>query len=223
MRTLVSSGTVRERGRSVATMDRLRKTKEVRRHEILDAALVEFAELGLHGASVENIARRAGISQPYVFRLFATKKNLFEAVVARSFRETLDGFEHAAEGKRGREALDAITKMHADHLRRDPERLRLHMQAFAACGDREILDLVHNGVRDLVEYVEGLGGVTEKEASQFFGVGALTNAFAALHIGEGLEPWADRLVAASGSYLLGSTEHRRERGDVGPEAQQRCR
>ena len=53
-----------------------RKTAEQRRDEILDAALVEFAERGLHGASTEAIARRAGISQPYVFRLFGTKKEL---------------------------------------------------------------------------------------------------------------------------------------------------
>jgi AcrR family transcriptional regulator len=41
-----------------------RKTREVRRDEVLDAALEEFAELGLHRASTEDIARRAGISQP---------------------------------------------------------------------------------------------------------------------------------------------------------------
>jgi AcrR family transcriptional regulator len=77
-----------------------RKTKEVRRDEVLDAALEEFAEMGLHGASTEDIARRAGISQPYVFRLFATKKELFTAVAARCFRETLEIFQRAAEGKR---------------------------------------------------------------------------------------------------------------------------
>src|SRR2546430_8464212 len=45
-----------------------RKSAEERREEILRAALVEFAERGLHGASTEEIAKRAGISQPYVFR-----------------------------------------------------------------------------------------------------------------------------------------------------------
>src|SRR5881392_3037782 len=85
-----------------------RKTKEVRREEILDAALEEFAERGLHGASTEEIAKRAGISQPYVFRLFGTKKELFLAVVARCFRQTLEAFQQAAEGLRGEEALHAI-------------------------------------------------------------------------------------------------------------------
>ena len=85
-----------------------RKSAEERRDEILEAAMVEFAERGLHGASTEAIARRAGISQPYVFRLFGSKKDLFKASVARCFRETLETFQRAAEGKRGEEALEAM-------------------------------------------------------------------------------------------------------------------
>jgi AcrR family transcriptional regulator len=115
-----------------------RKTKEVRRDEVLEAALEEFAELGLHGASTEDIARRAGISQPYVFRLFATKKELFAAVAARCFRETLEMFQRAAEGKRGREALDAIGGTYADRLWSNPISLQVQMQAYAACGDSDI-------------------------------------------------------------------------------------
>ena len=73
-------------------------TAAERKASILDAALVEFAERGLAGASTEAIAARAGISQPYVFRLFGTKKELFKASVARCFRETLDTYQRAAEG-----------------------------------------------------------------------------------------------------------------------------
>ncbi|MGH3145143.1 MAG: TetR/AcrR family transcriptional regulator, partial [Rubrobacter sp.] len=54
-----------------------RKSSLERRETVLDAAVVEFAEKGLHGASTEGIAERAGISQPYVFKLFGTKKGLF--------------------------------------------------------------------------------------------------------------------------------------------------
>src|SRR6476619_501710 len=85
-----------------------RKTNEVRREEILDAALIVFAEQGLQAASTDEIARRAGISQPYVFRLFGTKKELFSAVVNRCFRQTLEMFQRAAEGRRGEAALKAM-------------------------------------------------------------------------------------------------------------------
>src|SRR5437763_16238813 len=85
-----------------------RKSAEERREEILEAALVEFAERGLHGASTEEIAKRAGISQPYVFRLFGSKKELFKAAIARCFRETLELFQRAAEGKRGEGAFKGM-------------------------------------------------------------------------------------------------------------------
>ena len=48
-----------------------------RRELVLDAAVTEFAVHGLAGTSTEDVARRAGISQPYLFRLFPTKKKLF--------------------------------------------------------------------------------------------------------------------------------------------------
>src|SRR6266540_2895658 len=93
-----------------------RKSAEERREAVLDAAYVEFAEHGLDGASTETIAVQAGISQPYVFRLFGTKKQLFIAVVARCFRETLETFQQAAEGKRGGDALDAMAKAYHERL-----------------------------------------------------------------------------------------------------------
>jgi AcrR family transcriptional regulator len=175
-----------------------RKTREIRREELLDAALEEFADLGLHGTSTEDIARHAGISQPYVFQLFGTKKDLFRAVAARCFRETLEVFQRAAEGKRGREALDAIGEMYADRLWTDPKRLQMQMQAFAACGDPEIRDVVRNGVGDLVAYIERVTAPADEETSLFFAVGMLMNLFASLHLVRGTEPWADRLVARCG-------------------------
>src|SRR5919205_2006723 len=85
-----------------------RLTAAERKDEVLDAALVEFAERGYEGTSTEDIARRAGISQPYLFRLFGTKKELFKATATRCFRETLEMFQRAAEGLRGEDALHAI-------------------------------------------------------------------------------------------------------------------
>src|ERR1043165_4543567 len=96
-----------------------RKSREVRREEILDAALEVFAEKGLHGASTEEVARRAGISQPYVFRLFGTKKELSLAAVARCFRATLERCQRSAEGKRGEEALQAIGEAYRELLETD--------------------------------------------------------------------------------------------------------
>jgi AcrR family transcriptional regulator len=174
-----------------------RKTKDARRQEILDAALLEFAEGGLHGASTEDIARRAGISQPYVFRLFGTKKELFRTVVTRCFRETLEMFQRAAEGLRGPEALDAIGKAYVAQLQAEPIRLRAQMQAYAACHDPEIREVVRAGFGDLVAYAERVSGLPAEEVARFFAMGMLLNVFASMEqIGDGAEPWAARLLEA---------------------------
>ncbi|HZO97802.1 MAG TPA: helix-turn-helix domain-containing protein [Gaiellaceae bacterium] len=167
-----------------------------RREAVLDAALDEFAERGYHGASTEDIARRAGISQPYVFRLFGTKRELFKAVVARCFREALELFQRAAEGKRGEAALDAMGGAYIERLLVDRKRLLAQMQAYAACDDPEIREVVRAGYGDLVAYVERVSGLSPAAVSRFFAQGMLLNVFASmgLTVGES-EPWAERLLA----------------------------
>src|SRR5205809_2981842 len=101
-----------------------RKTAEERREAVLRAASDEFAERGLEGASTDAIARKAGISQPYLFRLFGTKKELFLASCARCLGETLELFQKAAEGKNGEEALEAMGRAYVGMITADRNRLR---------------------------------------------------------------------------------------------------
>jgi AcrR family transcriptional regulator len=171
-----------------------RKSKEERREEILDAGLAEFAERGLHGASTEEIARRAGISQPYVFRLFGTKKELFIAVVNRCFRETLEMFQRAAEGVRGQEALRRMGNAYVERLLTDQPRLRLQMQAYAASSDPDVREVVRRGYGDLVAYVERVAELPAADISDFFARGMLLNVFASMELTGGEEPWAARLL-----------------------------
>ena len=169
-----------------------RKSKDERREEILDAAMVVFAEQGLHGASTDEIARRAGISQPYVFRLFGTKKDLYIAVVSRCFRQTLELMQRAAEGKRGEEAVMAIGEAYAQLLEADRTYLRAQLGAYAACDDPEICAAVRGGFGDLVTYVERVSGMDAENVSRFFARGMLENVLAAMHAPT--EAWGTRLI-----------------------------
>jgi AcrR family transcriptional regulator len=171
-----------------------RKTAEERRESILDAALEEFAAHGLSGASTEAIAAKAGISQPYVFRLFGTKKELFIAVVARCFRETLGLFQRAAEGKRGEDALAAMGDAYVNQLLPDRTRLQAQMQAYAACEDPEIRQVVRDGYGDLVAYAERVSGLEGEAVGRFFAIGMLLNVIASMGLETLQEPWAERLV-----------------------------
>src|SRR5213595_3103994 len=172
----------------------VRKTAEERREAVLDAALEEFASHGLSGASTEAIAAKAGISQPYVFRLFGTKKELFTAVVNRCFRETLDLFQRAAEGKRGADALEAVGDAYVNQLLPDRTRLLGQMQAYAACEDPDIRAVVRAGYGDLVSYVERVSGLLPQEITQFFAAGMLLNVIACMDLSTSSEPWATRLL-----------------------------
>src|SRR5439155_23635839 len=131
-----------------------RKSADGRREAVLEAAREEFAARGIDGASTEAIAAKAGISQPYVFRLFGTKKELYMAVIGRCFRQTLELFQRAAEGRRGEAALKAMGDAYVNELLPDRTRLRAQMQAYAACEDDEIRTVVRDGYRDLLAYVE---------------------------------------------------------------------
>ena len=82
---------------------------------------------------------RAGISQPYLFRLFPTKKALFLALVERCFRRVEDAFAAAAGDLAGEEALTAMADAY-HRLLEDRTLLLLQMQIYAACGDPEIRD-----------------------------------------------------------------------------------
>jgi AcrR family transcriptional regulator len=170
-----------------------RKTADERRDEILEAALAEFAQHGLAAASTDEIARRAGISQPYIFRLFGTKKELFKAAVARCLRETLEVFQRAAEGKRGEEALHAMGEAYGTLLA-DRTRLRAQMQSYAACDDPEICEVVRAGFGDIVSYVERVSGADQARISAWFGHGMLLNVIASMDLLNLDEPWAERLV-----------------------------
>jgi AcrR family transcriptional regulator len=170
-----------------------RMSAEERREEILEAAGDEFAAAGFHGTSTETIAERAGISQPYLFRLFGTKKELFLASIRRCFRETLETFQRAAEGKRGQEALEAMGEAYTGLLA-DQRRLRLQMQAYAACDDPEVREVVQEGFGDIYSWVERVSGLESAAVTGWFGHGMLLNVVASMDLLHSEEGWAKRLI-----------------------------
>src|SRR5260221_9454404 len=115
-----------------------RQTAEGRREAVLKAAATAFARGGLHGTSTEEIASAAGISQPYLFRLFGTKKALYVATVERCMAETLEIFRVASRDLRGEQALRAMGAAYAELVISDRTRLLGQLQAYAACDDVDV-------------------------------------------------------------------------------------
>jgi AcrR family transcriptional regulator len=181
-----------------ATATRL--TASERREAILDAAMIEFAERGYHGTSTEEIAKRAGISQPYLFRLFGTKKELYKAVAARCLHQTLEMMQTAAAGLQGEAALEAIGQAYGERIS-DSVYLRAQMQAYVACDDPAIREVVQRGYGALVEFAQRVSGVDEERLARFFGQGMLLNVLVAMQVTDGAEPWARTLLEGCGKNL----------------------
>ena len=160
-----------------------------RRSQVLGIAAGEFADHGLHGASIEAVARAAGITQAYVFRLFGTKKALFLELVGAAFDRFSDGMAQAAAGERGVPALALMGAQYYELLA-DRTALLLQLQGFAACGDREVRELVRARVAHMWETVAGTARLDPVTVKSFLAFGMLLNNVAALDAGELDEPWA---------------------------------
>ena len=166
----------------------LRMTAGERRESVLEAALTEFAARGLDGTSTEHVAQRAGISQPYLFRLFPTKKSLFLALVERCFQRVAEAFTTAAADRVGEEALEAMAGAY-EQLLENRTLLLLQMHAYAACDDPDIRDATRTGFRKLWMLVERLTGLPFERVTQFFAMGMLMNVAAAMDLPAVDERW----------------------------------
>src|ERR1700754_151678 len=135
-----------------------RLSADERREQVLEAATSEFAVGGLHSTSADDIAPRAGISQPYLFRLFGSKKELFLLTVDAGFDRVERLFKDAAAAGPPESALDRMGDAYVLMLA-DRQELRCQMQAYAACGDPDVQELCRRRFGELYRLVETLGGV----------------------------------------------------------------
>ena len=174
-------------------MAKTRHTKEERQREIVEAATSEFAVRGLYGTPVAAIAKRVGVTQPYLFALFGTKKDLFIAAVKRAFERTLATFRTAAAeaGDDADPASILLAMGLAYHnLLEDRTLLLLQMQAYAACEDPDVRDAVRDEFVRLVRFVQSASGASDQAVRSWLAEGMLMNVGAAMNLAEVEEDWA---------------------------------
>jgi len=171
-----------------------RMTGVERRAQILGIAAEEFARTGLHGTSAETIARRAEISQPYIFRLFGTKKALFRLVVAEAFAGMTAGVAAAAGDLRGTPSLVVIAEEYR-RLLADRTRLLLQMQGFAACDDPAVRETVRVAFGTHWHTVAEITGLDPVRLKVFIALGMLLNDVVAMDLASLDEAWARACLA----------------------------
>jgi AcrR family transcriptional regulator len=146
-----------------------RSSAEERREEILGAAIQEFARFGLYGTCVDDIAARVGISQPYIFRLFGTKKELFIAAAGRVCERIERAFGEAVKGD-PENPLKAMGRAYKPLLASRAELLVL-LHAFAASEDNDIRSAVAARYAKVWDFVARSSGATRERVRDFFADG----------------------------------------------------
>ena len=156
-----------------------RMAMEDRRELVLRESIPVFARYGFEGATTAEIAKRAGVTQPYIFKLFESKKALFMAACERNMGTTQQQMRESAGGKTGHDALEAMGDAYVERMEKDRDSLLLQMQQYAACWDDDIQRTVRHCMQDLWNMVVELTGVPIHEIALFFAKGMMCNVIAA--------------------------------------------
>ena len=177
----------------------LKKTSDERRAQVVQAAVKEFAANGFHATSTSAIARRAGISQPYIYALFPNKRELFLAadrhVVDRIRRAFLD----ASRGKDStEERLEAMGHAYLELLA-DRDEIRFQMQAHAAAGNPDLAEPIRQEFTGLWEDIKRMSGASDEQMYEFMGKGMLLNVVASLELEATFVPGEREVPAGRGS------------------------
>ncbi|MET9766494.1 TetR/AcrR family transcriptional regulator [Streptomyces sp. NPDC006415] len=159
---------------------------EERRESVVRAAITEFARGGYNGTSTEVIARRVGVSQPYLFRLFPNKQAIFIAAAERCLQDTRRVFVVASEGLEGEEALHAMARAYQRLIVHDGEKLMMQMQVYAAVaaaeasGDHAFGASLRAAWERMWDDVHLVLGADVNETTTFLAYGMLVNTLASL-------------------------------------------
>jgi AcrR family transcriptional regulator len=177
----------------MAGTTRTRLTAAERGEEVLQAAVQAFGATGYAGTKTDEIARLAGVSQPYVIRLFGTKQELFLASVRRVCERIQETFRSAAERQADLASLgEAYEQMMVER-----ELLLVLLHGFAASGDPAIGDTVRRGFGGICELVRELTGASPEETREFMATGMLLTVMSAMQVAgpNAIKlPWATELL-----------------------------
>lgn len=177
-------------------MARTLSTAEARRETVLAAATRVFAARGIYGTPTTEVARAAGISQAYLFRLYPSKEALAVALVERIHERIHETFAQAAARaeRTGEAVLPAMGRAYVELLK-DRDLMLLQLHAHAASPDvPAIRDAARDGFRRLVDFAQRVSGAPQDEVQRFFARGMLLNVLAALDAMDLDEPWARTLA-----------------------------
>jgi AcrR family transcriptional regulator len=162
-------------GRESTTTPARRMSSEERREQIISAALAVFGARGYEGTTTDDVARTAGVSQPYVVRLFGTKESLFLAAMQSALGELMRVFRLALAD----ESSDKPVEKRIGHAYVDLLTVRgLHQtlsHAYLLGGHPVIGPAARRGFAQVWQFFRDEAGLDADETQKFLAEGMLIN------------------------------------------------
>lgn len=143
-----------------------------------------------------NVAREAGISSAYVFKLFPGKEQLFIAAVDACFDQIEATLESAASASRGAapsEILDAMGDAYAD-LIADRTLLLVQVHAQSVAAVPVIGDALRRGLARITRFAKEHSGAEDHDVQRFIAYGQLCHLIVTAGISDVDEKWAQTLT-----------------------------
>lgn len=159
-------------------MTRTRLTADERHRQLVAAAVTAFTTGGYAGTTTDQVARLAGVSQPYVIRLFGTKQQLFLATVQYAAGRIEQTFRDAAAVQAD---LPSLGKAY-DGLLAERELITVLLHGFAAGADPAIGPVVRDCFGRIYTTVQELTGASAEEVRDFLAIGMLLTVLGAMRV-----------------------------------------
>jgi AcrR family transcriptional regulator len=179
------------------TRMRQRSTAEERRATVMRTAIKAFAERGYYGTSTMDVAKAAGISQGYLYRLFKDKETLFAALVDFCSDRLREGAAAAAAAVQSTDptaVLRALTASYGEVIA-DRDVLMILKHAECSASEPVIGEAVRTCYAKQVEYVRAVSGASDEQIRRYFADGLLDNVMVAIDAASVDAPWARTLRA----------------------------
>lgn len=171
-------------------------TAEERRPLIAAAALRAFARGGYAGTTVAEVAREAGISAAYVFKLFPGKEQLFVAALDACFDQietSLAAAPAAPPTASPTEILNGLGAAYAE-LIADRTLLLIQVHAQSVATIPPIGDALRHGLARITQFATEHSGGTDDDVQRFIAYGQLCHLITTAGVAEIDEPWARTLA-----------------------------
>ena len=156
---------------------------EDRRELVLDAAMGVFGDYGYVGATTDQVAKAAGVSQPYVVRMFGTKEKLFLEVLHRALAAMMVAFRAALDGDPEIDLERRLGLTYFELLRKHGLLLSL-MHSFVLGSDPVIGAAARLGFLEIYSLLRDEAGFTPLQAHQFLADGMLANTMISTRMGD---------------------------------------